>query len=1772
MGNGSTNPLLGTPLEDRYRLSGEVQHNKQDSIWTGCLVQDSKTHVSLKVSPITSDNFNEINHKKNVYMMLLEQGKPFSHPFAKIFDVVLMEHTLLIVEEFLPVGLSDQCKPKIAEFTSVLGLGVWTQICLEGSRIARALDALHGKGMVHGNLCPAHLRWQCHTENHLVLTGMGSPMSADLFGHFSLDECPLDDLGYLSPEQTGFTQKASQSVVDIYGLGVCLYEWAACKRAFEAPTVKEVIVKILGWMPPPLSELFPGFPKQLSEVIQKCFRKNPKERYQSALGLAADLEECMRFLEKGDIHFKFALGKKDKIREINYQIPLIGRFRELGLLQESLVKAVDNKPQIQFLGAPSGGGKSKLVYILSEYASRLNWQVLNAKFSEYESNVPFSAVQALLQEHLSFIHSLPSEIVKPWKETVSEKMESRLDSLAWRFPFVSIFFGKGTDSKNLESSHEVESLIQNLAEFLFLLPCGGAGIFIFLDDLQWADHFSLKVIQCVAKMILSGTTGNFLLLGTFRDDEVSSEHFLSREIFKLGPPSWVLKLPPLTAEATSILVEHLLDERSEAIMDLASATFRITGGNPFFISEYVKHCIQSGDFFLESSSNSWKFKEKSDGIRQDVNWTAGLFKLIETRVARLEDASQLILKCACVLGSRFYEADLEFVSNEYLRLHNSPVEISDLRNNGFRSQTLLFNSSFGQLIQEHFLVASGGEVQFYHDKILESVSSLLSAVEKKRIHQIYAGHVSKFYLEQTVLNGQCDRYELLEIADHFVDGMAIEMPKEAFYILKMAGKKSTLLFSFFKAKIYLKLAIDIVDQFPHLIEESKFETLELYAGALALSEDVDGAIGVFEHIFENHPTLKGKIAACAKLVEYNLALFKYPDSLAASQRGMELLGIYLKNGFFADMFRILVWGVLFVIITLFNKITKDKFLRNPNMAEELFCVFATQSQVPRFFVKPVEAVGMQLYILTRLCLHPKGRHFSQLRGFWGVFFAVVGLHKLALKFHSQAASDFVTWNDPVLENFFRFDLAYLSFYPQGKIEEETKILSEVIEVLEPLGETFWRTLSLQALIHAEHLAPRMEYLNAFNQKFKVLCNTTQFEYCIASPFLKTYLLLDKQMDAENWVERIQNAVDQFESEGTKSIDWCYASDALGEYFYWTGDLQKATVCLKKAFWGSVLNHHRVAHCLLIPCHYAKVLLVENKAIRALFPLFISWLNALLGYSLVLPFAFINTGSWFYALNLHQIGRWFYKKGTHVARTRGWYQVLAEAHLEQAKWELGWDAEEALLHAENANRLFSKMGIGFFAAKAQKWVKLSKDKLSQRFPNEDFWFSQTHKSSKQKLKSQMEAIAFHELIISLSDVQTREELFNALLASSCASTGAQYASFYQLKEDKLLHVKSHISGQMDVEKPQWTSGVFHSGNRLEMWLQQNFETVKVGPFIFQPENGNNVFNLSGSIMAVPLGNRDFCHGVIIITNEFVNDLFDARSAQTIAPLVSQALIVLKNLESMEAREEKARLEIEIMAAKALQDTLLPSSECQIPNVEVCYLYQSATTIGGDWLNYFHHESSNSLFCFIGDVTGHGFPSALMTGVVSGAISSYTRTLKRFDVSDGMVLQNMAKLLNGVVFETGKKLNLAMTMAMIHVDLESGRCAYLSAGHTPILWRSLRSKKVEILQSPGSRLGVQLDCVYELKHFQMSKGDMLFFHTDGLTEQMSPEGKCLSVKAIGRLLSEAESVLEAQQKIKDRSLRLWKGTALEDDCTYFTIQWHPPHIEKEADFGLPNKKSA
>jgi hypothetical protein len=31
-------------------------------------------------------------------------------------------------------------------------------------------------------------------------------------------------------------------------------------------------------------------------------------------------------------------------------------------------------------------------------------------------------------------------------------------------------------------------------------------------------------------------------------------------------------------------------------------------------------------------------------------------------------------------------------------------------------------------------------------------------------------------------------------------------------------------------------------------------------------------------------------------------------------------------------------------------------------------------------------------------------------------------------------------------------------------------------------------------------------------------------------------------------------------------------------------------------------------------------------------------------------------------------------------------------------------------------------------------------------------------------------------------------------------------------------------------------------------------------------------------------------------------------------------------------------------------------------------------------------------------------------------------------------------------------------------------------------------------------------------------------------------------------------------------------LEDDCTYFTIQWHPPHIEKEADFGLPNKKSA
>ena len=101
-------------------------------------------------------------------------------------------------------------------------------------------------------------------------------------------------LPYVSPEQTGRMNRAIDSRSDLYTLGVTFYQLLTGRLPFEASDA-------IGWVhchvarkPPPLEALRPSIPAVLSDIVLKLLAKLPDERYQSASGLAHDLERCLQ--------------------------------------------------------------------------------------------------------------------------------------------------------------------------------------------------------------------------------------------------------------------------------------------------------------------------------------------------------------------------------------------------------------------------------------------------------------------------------------------------------------------------------------------------------------------------------------------------------------------------------------------------------------------------------------------------------------------------------------------------------------------------------------------------------------------------------------------------------------------------------------------------------------------------------------------------------------------------------------------------------------------------------------------------------------------------------------------------------------------------------------------------------------------------------------------------------------------------------------------------------------------------------------------------------------------------------------------------------------------------------------------------------------------------------------------------------------------------------------------------------------------------------------
>ena len=168
--------------------------------------------------------------------------------------------------------------------------------------LAQVLGRVHETGIIHRDIRPRNLL--VAQESHRIL-----------LADFSLATAPdqvlvPDDVGvpqnewaYLSPEQTGRMNRTVDYRTDFYSFGITLYRMLTGQLPFAAHDPLEWAHCHIARTPPAPHHLAPAVPQVVSNIVMKLLAKLPEDRYQSAMGLCRDLEECLaRCQATGRIH------------------------------------------------------------------------------------------------------------------------------------------------------------------------------------------------------------------------------------------------------------------------------------------------------------------------------------------------------------------------------------------------------------------------------------------------------------------------------------------------------------------------------------------------------------------------------------------------------------------------------------------------------------------------------------------------------------------------------------------------------------------------------------------------------------------------------------------------------------------------------------------------------------------------------------------------------------------------------------------------------------------------------------------------------------------------------------------------------------------------------------------------------------------------------------------------------------------------------------------------------------------------------------------------------------------------------------------------------------------------------------------------------------------------------------------------------------------------------------------------------------------------------
>ena len=629
--------------------------------------------------------------------------------------------------------------------------------------LTRTLSDIHSQGIIHQAVTPDAMLLDTSTDS-LKLTGFGvSGIITHIHEKIHDPSVIKRVLPYMAPEQTGRMNCGMDRRADLYAAGVIFYELLTGAVPFPSDDPMEIIHAHIARQPVPPSEKNPAIPEAVSHIVMKLLAKNMGDRYQRGYGAISDLMECTRqWQTKGEIQ-PFTLGRHDVAASMEVPETILGREKEVDLLAAAFDRAARGGNALFLVAGPPGVGKTALINEIQKFVLARRAWFISGKAEPYKGDIPYYPFIQAFTELARQVLCEPDSRICVWKKSILQALGVNSRIITDLVTLFETIIGPQPEIPPIGPGLAHHRINYVFKEFIKVFATPDHPMVLFVDDLQWTDAASLSLIRLLST---APEIHHLLIIGAYRDNEVNDGHPLMqimRNAEKNSATVNRMTLPPLPVETVHQLITTMLRCDASAAMAVSEIVHQKTGGNPFFIRQFLKMLLEERVFALAPETGwSWDMSKLLE-----IRMTDNVVDFVAAKIARLPGPTLEILKrCACY-GASF---DLSAVAaSHHLSIDAAVADLSPA-------------------VTEGLVDFKGNTGVFSHDRIREGVYQLFPESERIRTH--YA--IGRYLLNAAPPKQRNET--IVEIVNHFnLARPLITSPDEQFLAATLnhqAGEKA----------------------------------------------------------------------------------------------------------------------------------------------------------------------------------------------------------------------------------------------------------------------------------------------------------------------------------------------------------------------------------------------------------------------------------------------------------------------------------------------------------------------------------------------------------------------------------------------------------------------------------------------------------------------------------------------------------------------------------------------------------------------------------------------------------------------------------------------------------------------------------------------------------------------------------------------------------------------------------------------------------------------